>query len=55
MHNRRRKRNYSCVVNLNNYKNYFGLAGFEPAASWSRTKHASQLRYSPNIALLLYK
>jgi hypothetical protein len=25
----------------------FGLEGFEPSASWSRTKRATKLRYSP--------
>jgi hypothetical protein len=24
-----------------------GAAGFEPAASWSRTKRAAKLRYAP--------
>lgn len=24
-----------------------GATGFEPAASWSRTKHATKLRYAP--------
>ena len=24
-----------------------GVAGLEPAASWSRTKHATKLRYTP--------
>lgn len=29
-----------------------GAAGFEPAASWSRTKRATKLRYAPLIILL---
>ena len=29
-----------------------GVAGLEPAASWTRTKHATKLRYTPlNIAV----
>ena len=30
-----------------------GVAGFEPAASWTRTKRDTKLRHTP-IALLLY-
>ena len=26
-----------------------GVAGLEPAASWSRTKHATKLRYTPSL------
>ncbi len=29
-----------------------GETGVEPAASWSRTKRATRLRYSPNWKLL---
>ena len=31
-----------------------GVAGLEPAASWSRTKHTTKLCHTP-IALLLYR
>ena len=31
-----------------------GVAGLEPAASWSRTKHTTKLCHTP-IAILLYK
>lgn len=30
-----------------------GVAGLEPAASWSRTKHATKLRYTPTDILLV--
>ena len=28
-----------------------GVAGLEPAASWSRTKHATKLRYTPKTKI----
>lgn len=28
-----------------------GVAGLEPAASWSRTKHATKLRYTPEMKI----
>ncbi len=31
----------------------FGVTGFEPAASWSRTKHSTKLSHTP-IAILFY-
>ena len=30
-------------------KKMVGESGFEPPASWSRTKRATKLRYSPNL------
>ena len=31
----------------------FGVTGFEPAASWSRTKHSTKLSHTPK-SLILY-
>lgn len=31
-----------------------GATGFEPAASWSRTKRATKLRHAPKIYLIYY-
>ncbi len=31
-----------------------GVAGLEPAASWSRTKHATKLRYTPKTHITPY-
>ncbi len=35
------------MVSLLNGIYVVGAAGFEPAASWSRTKRAAKLRYAP--------
>ena len=32
-----------------------GVAGLEPAASWSRTKHATKLRYTPPTQKIFYR
>ncbi len=32
-----------------------GVAGLEPAASWSRTKHATKLRYTPTTQEIFYR
>ena len=35
---------------------FFGVTGFEPAASWSRTKHSTKLSHTPkSVTLLLYQ
>lgn len=31
-----------------------GATGFEPAASWSRTKRATKLRYAPKVYSIYY-
>ena len=30
-----------------------GATGLEPAASWSRTKHATKLRYAPTLFYII--
>ena len=41
-------------THLYRFVNMVGVAGLEPAASWSRTKHTTKLCHTP-IAILLYK
>ena len=42
-----RRQNYLCSE-VDPIENYFiGLVGFEPTASWSRTRRDTKLRYSP--------
>src|SRR5439155_6347722 len=37
------------LYHASNVENHFiGLVGFEPTASWSRTRRDTKLRYSPN-------
>ena len=46
------KKNPSCISRTDFLM--VGVAGLEPAASWSRTKHTTKLCHTP-IALLLYR
>ena len=40
-------------THLYRFVNMVGVAGFEPAASWTRTKRDTKLRHTP-IARVLY-
>lgn len=46
------KKNPSCISRTDFFM--VGVAGLEPAASWSRTKHTTKLCHTP-IALSLYR
>ena len=42
-------------THLYRFVNMVGVAGLEPAASWSRTKHATKLRYTPTTQETFYR